>query len=94
MTILASESSDLHARQWSPTSPVVLPWTIGVSPGCTIIVAAVNRGSSDVFQSAMIAQRAALIVNHCMDNQGGVVSLGPREQFQVQVLALAPRASA
>ena len=94
MSMLAGDSADLHAWQWSPTSPVVLPWTIGVSPLCRIKINAVKPGSSDVFQRVMVAQRAALIVSRCVDNLGGVVSVGPREEFQVQVFSFAPRVTA
>ena len=94
MSMLAGDSADLHAWQWSPTSPVVLPWTIGVSPFCRIKVNAIKPGSSDVFQRVMIVQRAALIVSRCVDNLGGVVSVGPREEFQVQVFSFTPRVTA
>ena len=94
MSMLAGDSADLHAWQWSPTSPVVLPWTIGVSPLCRIKVNAIKPGSSDVFQRVMIAQRAALIVSRCVGNLGGLVSVGPREEFQVQVFSFAPRVTA
>ena len=94
MSMLAGESADLHAWRWSPTSPVVLPWTIGVSPFCRIKINAIKPGASDVFQRVMIAQRAALIVSRCVDNLGGVVSVGPREEFQVQVFSFAPRVTA
>ena len=94
MSMLADDSADLHVRRWSPTSPVVLPWTIGVSPFCRIIISAIKPGASDVFQRVMIAQRAALIVRRCVNNLGGVVSVGPREEFQVQVFSFAPRVTA
>ena len=94
MTMLADDSADLHAWQWSPTSPVVLPWTMGVSPFCRIKINATKPGSSDVFQRVMIAQRAALIVSRCVDNLGGIVSVGPREEFQVQVFSFKPRVTA
>ena len=94
MTMLADDSADLHAWQWSPTYPVVLPWTMGVSPFCRIKINAIKPGSSDVFQRVMIAQRAALIVSRCADNLGGVVSVGPREEFQVQVFSFPPGVTA
>ena len=94
MSMLADDSADLHAWRWSTTSPVVLPWTIGVTPQCRVKVNAIKPGSSDVFQRVMIAQRAALIISRCKDNLGGVVSVGPREEFQVQVFSFAPRAIA
>lgn len=94
MAMLAGDSADLHAWQWSPTSPVVLPWTIGVSTFCRIKINALRPGSSDIFQRVMIAQRAALIVSRCVDNLGGVVSVGPREEFQVQVFSFPPRVTA
>ena len=93
MSMLAQDSPDLPAWQWSPTSPVVLPWTMGVSPFCRIKIVATKPGSSDTFQRVMIAQRAALIVSNCVDNFGGIVSVGPREEFQVQVFSFAPRAT-
>ena len=94
MSILAGDSADLHPWQWSPTSPVVLPWTIGVSPLCRIKISAIKPGASDIFQRVMISQRAALIVSRCVDNLGGIVSVGPREEFQVQVFSFAPRVTA
>ena len=94
MSMLAGDSADLHAWQWTPTSPVVLPWTVGVSPLCRIKINAIRPGSSDVFQRVMIAQRAALIVSRCVDNFGGVVSVGPREEFQVHVFSFPPRVTA
>ena len=93
MNLLASDSADLHAWQWSTTSPLVLPWTWGVAPSCNIKINAVSPSSSDVFQRVMIAQRAALVVEHCKDNLGGTISLGPKQQFQVQVFGIAPRAT-
>ena len=94
MSMLAQDSPDLHAWRWSPTSPVVLPWTMGVSPFCRIQIVATKPVSSDTFQRVMIAQRAALIVSSCVDNFGGIVSVGPKEEFQVQVFSFAPRAAA
>ena len=94
MILLATDFADLHASQWSPTSPLALPWTWGVSQKCTIKIDAVNPGSLDVFQRVMIAQRAALIVNRCLENKGGIVSLGPRELFQVQVFGFRNQATA
>ena len=85
ITMLADDSTNLQFSRWSPTSPLVLPWTWGISPNCNIRIEALRPWSSDVFQQAMIAQRAALIVQRCTDNRGGIVSLGPREQFQVQM---------
>lgn len=87
MTMLADDSADLHASHWSPSYPLVLPWTWGVSPSCRMQISAANPGSSDVFQRVMIAQRAALIVSRCVNNKGGTVSLGPREKFQIRVFA-------
>lgn len=87
MTLLADDSADLHASQWSPTYPLVLPWTWGLVSNCQIQISAVNPASSDVFQRVMIAQRAALIVRRCVNNKGGVVSLGPREQFRITMFA-------
>lgn len=88
MTMLADDSGDLRASRWNLTYPLVLPWTGGISPNCKIRINAVNPESSDVFPRVMIAQRAALIVRSCTGNNGGIVTLGPRGQFQVQVLAL------
>lgn len=84
MAALASDP-DLYTWQWKPTYPLVLPIIWGVSPGCRIKISAVSPSSSDSFQRVMIAQRAALIVSRCPYNNGGIVSLGPREQFEVQV---------
>ncbi len=75
-----------------PTYPVTLPHIWGDS-NCRIIINALNPRSSDTFQRVMILQRAALIINHCAPHEGGFVSLGPREQFQVQVIGSAPRAT-
>lgn len=87
MTILADDS-DLKAWQWRATYPLVLPVVWGISPGCKIVISAINPTASDYFQRAMIAQRAALIVSRCVNNyKGGNVSLGPREQFHVSVYA-------
>lgn len=86
LIMLANDPSDLRTSQWSPTYPLRLPWTWGVSPNCKIQINAINPRSSDVFQQVMIAQRAALIVNSCKNNKGGLVSLGPRAQFQLRVL--------
>lgn len=94
MTMLADDSADLHASQWSPTYPLLLPWTWGIPQSCKIEIDAVNRGSSDVFQQAMIAQRAALIVSRCLGNKGGMVSLGPRGLFRVRVFASGTRGTA
>lgn len=91
--LLASDSADLRALQWSTASPLMLPWTWGVAPSCNIKINAVSPRSSDVFPRVMIAQRAALIVEHCKDNLGGIISLGPKQQFQVQVFGVAPRAT-
>lgn len=94
MTLLADDSAELRASQWSPSYPLVLPWTWGISPNCKVTINAVNPRSSDTFQTVMIAQRMALIVYRCMNNKGGMVSLGPREQFQVQDFALRDQATA
>lgn len=94
ISMLADDSADLHALRWSPTYPLVLPWIWGISQNCRIEFDAVNQRSSDVFQQAMIAQRAALIVSRCLGDKGGIVSLGPRELFRVQVFALVTRATA
>ena len=93
LNLLATDPADLPTRQWSTTSPVVLPWILGVAPSCTLKVNAVSPESLDVFQRVMIAQRVALIVEHCKDNFGGIVSLGPKQQFQVQIFGVAPRAT-
>lgn len=86
MTVLASDP-DLYVWQWNPRYPLVLPVVWGISPGCKVQIGALNPSSSDAFPRIMIAQRAAFIVSRCVDNLGGIVSLGPRGQFQVQVFA-------
>lgn len=88
MSMLANDPADLHASQWSPTNPLRLPWTWGISPNCKIQINAVSPRSSDVFQQVMIAQRAALVVNSCVNNKGGTVSLGPGKQFQIRVFGV------
>lgn len=92
--LLATEPPDLPGWQWSPTYPTVLPLTFGNSGSCKVQISATNPRSSDYFQRVMIVQRAALIVNSCVGDLGGTVSVGPREAFQVQVFALPPRATA
>lgn len=92
ISMLANDSADIPASRWNPIYPLRLPWTWGISPTCKIEVKAVHPASSDVFQRVMIAQRASLIVSRCLSDKGGIVSLGPREQFSVQVFGLiAPR---
>lgn len=92
--LLATEPPDLPGLQWSPTYPLVLPYIFGDSSSCKIQISTANPRSLDHFQRVMIVQRAALIVNSCVGDLGGTVSVGPREAFQVQVFALPPRASA
>ena len=93
MNMLAQDSAVLPAWQWSPSYPLVLPWTYGISANCRLKVTAIHPWSSDVFQRAMIAQRVSLIVSRCPNNKGGIVSLGPKQQFQVQVYGIVPRAT-
>lgn len=94
LTMLANDSADLHASRWSPTHPIVLPWTWGFSPYCKIRITAVSPRSPDFFQRVMIAQRVALVLTRCMNNKGGIVSLGSREQFQIEVVAFLNQATA
>lgn len=93
-TFLADGSVDLPAYHWNSVYPLVLPWTWGISPRCTIRITAIHPGSLDVFQRVMVAQRAALIVSRCLNNNGGAISVGPKEQFQVQMFASVTRATA
>lgn len=92
LAMLADDSPDLHASQWNSVYPVRLPWISGL-PKCQLRVLAVSPESWDVFPRAMVAQRLALIVSSCPDNKGGVVSLGPRADFQVQVSGSSRQAS-
>lgn len=86
MAILADDS-DLHAWRWKATYPLMLPVVWGISPGCKIKIIAISPSSSDYFQRVMIAQRAALVMSRCVNNKGGIVSLGAREKFEVSVFA-------
>ena len=94
MGLLGAERADLPVAQWSPAYPFTLPYIVGPSPYCKIMVNAVNAGSLDYFQTIMLAQRAALVVNSCPANNGGIVSLGPREEFRVEVYSTMLRATA
>ena len=93
LALLAVDPTDLHLSRWSPDFPIKLPYIVG-TPSCKMKIDAISPRSSDVFPRAMIAQRAALIVDRCRGEQGGVVTLGRREQFQVQIFGLLRRATA
>ena len=86
--MLAGDYADLPISQWTSSYPYLLPWIMGISPRCKVRISAIHPGSSDIFQHVMIAQRVALVVTHCVGNNGGVVKLGPREEFLVQVFGL------
>ena len=90
LALLGAEPPDLHAVQWTPDYPLRLPWSWGTTSYCKIRVSAITPGSLDVFPRAMVVQRAALILNYCSGDLGGIINLGPREQFQVQVHAYGP----
>ena len=92
--LLGDERADLPVAQWSSVYPFKLPYIVGPSPYCRIRVNAVNAGSLDYFQTIMLAQRAALVVNRCTANNGGIVSLGPREEFRVEVFSTVLRTTA
>ena len=86
--MLADETADLHVVQWTSTFPYLLPWTLGVSPKCKVRISANDPGSTDIFEPVMIVQRVALVMTRCVSNSGGLVRLGPREQFLVHVFGL------
>ena len=94
MAMLGAERTDLPHLQWSPTYPFTLPYIVGQSSYCKIRVSAVNARSLDLFQSIMVPQRAALVINLCPANNGGAVSLGPEEQFRVEVFSTMRQATA
>ena len=88
IALLADETADLHIVQWTSTFPYLLPWTLGVSPKCKIRISANDPGSTDIFEPVMIVQRVALVVTRCVGSSGGLVKLGPKEQFLVDVFGL------
>ena len=88
IAMLADDTADLRVMQWTSTFPHMLPWTLGVSPTCKVRISANNPESTDIFEPVMIVQRVALIVSRCVGDSGGLVQLGPREQFRVHVYGL------
>ena len=94
LNMLALDSPDLASYQWSPIYPIQLPWVQGTTTSCQIQLSATNPRAVDIFPIAMIAQRAALIVHRCVGELGGYISVGPKQEFRVDVYALPPGVTA
>ncbi|CAD6588887.1 MAG: hypothetical protein ASARMPREDX12_003525 [Alectoria sarmentosa] len=58
---------------------------------CSVILARASAGSEDVFQPALVAYAAALLVHSCVTQKwgyvGGTTRIGVREEFVVHVSA-------